>query len=134
MDYFGRFVLVMENLIRALARFLAQVCCVVEDLLPRGIVSDFMGDENVGHDFIFYGSSTTELASAWIALVRGAQASRLLPSASRRGRFGWFGRDAQTDTRDACAPRTTDFDFCNASGLAAGMFTPNALRSEEHTT
>jgi hypothetical protein len=32
---------------------------------------------------------------------------------SRRARFGWFGRDAQTDTRDACAPRTTDFDFRN---------------------
>jgi hypothetical protein len=28
--------------------------------------------------------------------VRGAHASRVLPPASRRGRFGWFGRDART--------------------------------------
>src|ERR1035437_4153008 len=31
--------------------------------------------------------------------------------------------DAQTDTRDTCAPRTTDFDFCNAPQLAPGIFT-----------
>src|ERR1035437_4988768 len=39
-------------------------------------------------------------------LVRGEHASRVLRSASRRERFGWLGRDAQADTRDACAPRT----------------------------
>src|SRR5438445_1637289 len=39
----------------------------------------------------------------------GARASRVLLSASRRERFGWFGRDAQTDTRDACATRTTEY-------------------------
>jgi len=42
----------------------------------------------------------------WNYEVRGAHASRVLFLASRRERFGWIGRDAQTGTRDACAPRT----------------------------
>ena len=44
-------------------------------------------------------------------IFRGAYASRVLFSASRRKRFNArkrFGRDAQTGTRDARAPRTED--------------------------
>ena len=68
-----------------------------------------------------------------IAKVRGARASRVLLSASRRERFGWFGRDAQTDTRLACAPgpRNTDNSFCNAAGPAPRIFTLNALASQQ---
>ena len=57
-------------------------------------------------------------------MVRGAHASRVLLSASRRERFGGLGRDAQANTRDACAPRTTDIGFCNAPEQALGIFTP----------
>ena len=68
-----------------------------------------------------YGCNSPKLASAWFMLVLGAHASRVLLSASRRERFGWFGRDAQTDTRDACAPRTTDIGFLQCLGACPGV-------------
>jgi hypothetical protein len=54
--------------------------------------------------------------------VRGAHASRVLLSASRRE---GFGRDAQTDMGDACAPRTirSAVRFLNAEELAPRIFT-----------
>jgi len=63
--------------------------------------------------------------------VRGARASRVLLSASRREPFGRFGRDAQTDMRDACAPRTmgSAARFLNAAGLAPQIFTLQTRRS-----
>src|ERR1035437_6675178 len=88
---------------------------------------------------VYSRSGTYKLASAWIASVWGAHASRVLLSAARRERIGWLGRpirqarstvlrvvsrveplrgpslaegDAQTDTRDACAPLTTGIGYC----------------------
>jgi thiamine-phosphate pyrophosphorylase len=82
---------------------------------------------------------TAEAASQWRSAgsegsqVRGAHASRVLLSASRRERFGWLGRDAQADTRDACAPRTwnTGIGCCNASGIGPRIFTSRSCHDLE---
>jgi hypothetical protein len=68
-------------------------------------------------------------------MVRGAHASRVLHSASRRVQFGGLGRDAQADTRDACAPRTLDpgIGCCNASGLSPKIFTHAKALSTQRT-
>jgi hypothetical protein len=80
-------------------------------------------------NFIRVGFDTPKLASAWLALVRGAHASRVLHPASRRVRFGWLGRDAQAGTRDACAPRSTNIGFSNVPELVPGIFTTDASQS-----
>jgi hypothetical protein len=111
-----------------------------EQVLNSVILSVVKDPERFGRQlktefFNYAGSNASKHASAWRGAgsegsqVRGAHASRVLRVASCRARFGWLGRDAQADTRDACAPRTldTDIGWCNASGLAPSIVTSVVL-------
>ena len=63
-----------------------------------------------------------EACFGWVALVRGAHASRVPAWASRPSHPKRSRRDAESSTRDACAPRTPDIGFCNAGACSGDSY------------